>query len=264
MEAVTVNGIEIPAAAIAAEMQHHPAASKEASLQSAARALVIRTLLVARAQELELKPAPQIDEQGKRETDEDALIRQLLECEVKVPKPDEESCARYYQNNSERFKSPEILEAAHILFSASRGDDQAYAKAVSEAEAAIEVLKREPAAFPELARQLSNCSSAAQGGNLGQITRGQTTPEFETFLFSLEEGQLCPVPVKTRYGVHVLKLERRIMGKSLPFEFVKDRIAAFLSESVWRTAVAQYIGLLVADADVGGLDLSGSPQQLVQ
>ena len=49
----------------------------------------------------------------------------------------------------------------------------------------------------ELAQQLSACSSAAQGGNLGQISRGQTVPEFETFLFNLEPGQICPVPVGT-------------------------------------------------------------------
>jgi peptidyl-prolyl cis-trans isomerase C len=261
MQAVSVNGVEIPAAAIAAEMQYHPAASREASLQSAARALAIRSLLLARAQELGLKPAPRLDETGKRETSEEALIRQLLECEVKLPEADEESCARYYLNNRERFKSPDIFEASHILFSAARGDVQGYAKAVSQAEAVIRALKRDPAAFGELARQFSSCPSAAQDGNLGQIVRGQTTPEFETFLLSLEEGQLCPVPVKTRYGVHVLKLERRIAGKPLPFEAVKERIAAFLSEAVWRSAVAQYIGFLVAGADMDGLDTGALPQQ---
>ncbi|MGA7329748.1 MAG: peptidylprolyl isomerase [Rhodomicrobium sp.] len=254
MNAVFVNSIEIPEAAIAAEMQHHPAASKEASLQSAARALMVRALLIARAEELGLVPAPETDANGKRETNEDALIRQLLECEVKVPEPDEESCARYYQNNRERFRSPEIFEASHILFGAAPSSAKAYAEAAGQAESIIDALRREPDRFEELARTLSTCPSAAQGGNLGQITRGQTTPEFETFLFSLEGGQLCPVPVKTGYGVHIVKLHRRIKGNLLPFAAVKDRIAAFLSESVWRSAVAQYIGLLVANADIRGLE----------
>ena len=256
MNAVFVNGITIPEAAIAAEMQHHPGASKEASLQSAARALTVRALLIARAEELGLMPAPETDANGKCETDEDALIRQLLECEVKVPEPDEESCARYYQNNRERFQSPEIFEASHILFGAARSSAKAYAEAVEQAEAVIDALKREPGRFEDIARTLSTCPSAAQGGNLGQITRGQTTPEFETFLYSLEEDQLCPVPVKTRYGVHVVKLHRRIKGNLLPFEAAKDRIAVFLSESVWRSAIAQYIGLLVANADIRGLEPS--------
>ncbi len=259
MDAILVNGIEIPEAAIAAEMQHHPAASKEASLQSAARALAVRTLLIARAEELGLQPAPKAEVEEKHETDEDALIRQLLECKVKVPDLDEESCARYYRNNRDRFQSPDVFEVSHILFGAASNDAKAYAEAVLQAKAAIDTLRREPLQFEEIARKFSNCPSAAQGGNLGQITRSQTTPEFETFLFSLEEGQLCPVPVKTRYGVHVVKLHRRIKGSSLPYEAVKDRIAAYLSESVWRSAIAQYIGLLVADADIRGFEPAITP-----
>jgi peptidyl-prolyl cis-trans isomerase C len=259
MDSVLVNGVGISEAAIAAEMQHHPSASPEDSRRSAAQALAVRALLLGRAEELGLTPAPEIDEKGKRETDEDALIRQLLESEVKVSAPDEESCARYYQNNRDRFKSPDIFEASHILFGAARSGAEAYALAVQQAEAVIQALQQDPSAFEDFARELSSCPSAAQGGNLGQITRGQTTPEFETFLFSLEAGQLCPVPVKTRYGVHVLKLHRRIEGKVMPFELVKGRIADFLSEAVWRSAVAQYIRHLVADADIQGLEPAAVP-----
>jgi peptidyl-prolyl cis-trans isomerase C len=254
MEIVSVNGIEIPEAAIAAEMQHHPASSREASRLSAASALVVRAVLLARAAELGLKPVPERGSNSLYETEEESVIRQLLEKEVPLTEPDEESCLRYYKNNPDRFQSPDIFEASHILFGAARSDAKAYAEAVRKAEAAIETLKREASRFDDLARELSSCPSAAQGGNLGQIARGQTTPEFETFLFSLEEGQLCPVPVNTRYGVHVLQLHRRIKGNLLPFEAVKDRVAAFLSESVWRSAVAHYIGLLIAEADVEGLE----------
>jgi peptidyl-prolyl cis-trans isomerase C len=255
MSAISVNGIEIAEAAVAAEMQHHPASSREASHRSAAQALAVRALLLARANTLGLVPVPQTGADGKSETDEEALLRQLVEHEVKVPEPDEESCIRYYRNNPDRFKSPDIFEASHILFSAPASDAQTFNQAILQAEAAIGALKRDPSIFEELARKHSSCPSGVQGGNLGQIVRGQTTPEFETFLLALEEGQLCPVPVKTRYGVHVLKLHRRMRGSLLPFEAVKDRIAAFLSESVWRSAIAQYIGLLAAGANVRGLDL---------
>ncbi len=253
MDAVLVNGIEIPEAAIAAEMQHHPAPSREASHRSAAQALAVRALLIARAQALGLTRTAEPEVGGLRETDEDALIRQLLDCEIKVPEPDENSCLRYYRNNRDRFRSPDIFEASHILFGAKQADKAAYAEAVPQAELVIKTLQRSPQAFADIAQMLSSCPSATQGGNLGQIVRGQTTPEFETFLVSLEEGQLCPVPVKTRYGVHVLKLHRRIRGEHLPFEAVKGRIAAYLSESVWRSAVVHYIGLLAADAGIHGL-----------
>jgi parvulin-like peptidyl-prolyl isomerase len=91
----------------------------------------------------------------------------------------------------------------------------------------------QPQRFAELAQQLCACPSAAQGGNLGQISRGQTVPELETFLFNLEPGQICPVPVKTRLGYHVVRLDRRIEGRQLPFGAVRERIAV---SSVSNTA----------------------------
>jgi len=262
--AITVNGTEISEAAIASEMQHHPAETPEEAMSEAARALAIRTLLLQRARVLDLEPAPQVDEDGKRETEEDALVRQVLEAEVQTPEPDEDACRRFYENNKSRFTSPDLYEAAHILFSADSADKDTYAKATEEAQACLETLKENPQAFADMAKARSDCPSAASGGNLGQITRGQVTPEFETMMMGLEPGQLCPVPVKTRYGVHIIYLHRHIPGRTLPFEMVRERIAEYLREAVWRRAVSQYIGLLVGSADIQGLDMEGTASPLVQ
>ncbi len=264
MTGITVNGIEIPEGAIAEEMQHHPAHTPEEAMDEAARALAIRTLLLERARYLALTPDPQTDNEGKRETDEDALIRQVLEAEVQTPEPDENACRRFYENNKSRFTSPDLYEAAHILFSADSTDKEAYAKATAEAQACLETLKDDPEAFAEMAKARSDCPSAESGGNLGQISRGQVTPEFETMLLGLEPGQLCPVPVKTRYGVHIIYLHRYIPGQTLPFEMVRERIAEYLGEAVWRRAVSQYIGLLIGSADIQGLDMEGTASPLVQ
>ena len=70
-------------------------------------------------------------------------------------------------------------------------------------------------------------------------------PEVETFLFELEAGQLCPVPIRSRYGFHVLQVQQRVDGETLPFEAVQKKIAEYLEERVWRQAVQQYIRLLV-------------------
>jgi peptidyl-prolyl cis-trans isomerase C len=115
-----------------------------------------------------------------------------------------------------------------------------------------------------MAQQHSDCTSGKNGGSLGQVTRGETVPEFETFLCNLEEGQLCPVPVQTRYGAHVLRLDRRIGGRELPFETVRDRIAGYLQEASWRRAASQYIGLLAGAAAIEGADVNGFDSPLVQ
>jgi peptidyl-prolyl cis-trans isomerase C len=93
---------------------------------------------------------------------------------------------------------------------------------------------------------------------LGQIVRGQTVPEFEHVLQQLKEGQIAPIPVKSRFGAHVLKLDARAAGKPLPFDYVYERISMFLAEKDWRRGVARYIDGLVARAEIEGIEMVSS------
>lgn len=264
MEPVSVNGVEVAEGAIAAEMQNHPAASPDAAWAAAAQALAIQQLLLQEARRQGLTACPGLQDDRSAPTEEDALIDRLLKGEVGVPDADERTCRRYYENNRQRFQSPELFEAAHILLLASPDDRTTYDAVVRQAEDLITLLQMRPEDFDELARQHSACPSATLGGCLGQVARGQTVPEFETFLFGLEPGQLCPVPVKTRFGAHVVRLDRRISGRELPFELVHDRIAEYLHEACWRRGVAQYVGVLAGQADLRGVVLAGSETGLVQ
>ena len=255
---VSVNGVAIPRETIVREMQHHPAEKPIAAWQQAANALVVRELLLQQAQRLGLSPEPISDTDGRRETDEEALIRGVVEHEVTVPEPDDATCRRYYAQNRARFRAPDIYEAAHILFAAVPSDADAYAQARADAIAVLESLQENPDAFAAMARAYSRCPSAAQGGNLGQLTKGQTTPEFERALLALAPGELCAEPVETRYGFHIIRLARKHEGRELPFEAVAERIADYLRESVRRRADAQYVARLVSAAEITGLTLDGA------
>lgn len=147
---------------------------------------------------------------------------------------------------------------AHILFAANKADAAACTQAKASAEAALAILRTRPEQFAALAAAHSKCSSAANGGNLGQITAGQTTPEFEQALFALEPGTIAPEPVTSRYGFHIVRLDRKHDGRELPFELVADRIAAYLEESVKRRALAQYIARLASAAQIEGIDLASA------
>ncbi|PCJ70597.1 MAG: peptidylprolyl isomerase [Rhodobiaceae bacterium] len=264
MNMISINGVEISSTEVAAEVQYHPASSSEAASAEAAGALAIRELFLQEARRLNLTAVPEDDDEGRSETQDDALVRVLLEQELDVPLADEESCRRYFDNNRKRFQTPDIFEARHILISAAPDDKSAYSMAEARVKDIIKSLTSNPALFEKLAKKHSDCPSAETGGNLGQVSKGQTVPEFETFLLSLEEGQLCPVPVKTRYGVHVLQLDRQILGQALPFEAVHKKIASYLEEASWRTAVAQYVRVLAGRADVKGIDLGAVGSPLVQ
>ncbi len=259
-----INGIAISAEAIAAEAQNHPASNPGEAWNSAAEALAIKTLLLAEADRLGIAASELSDDNGSVLAPDDARIEALLEQEVKTPEADRSTCRRYYEQHKQRFTSPDLVEASHILFAARPDDEKAYAKAVSAAQNSIAELQDHPERFADMAEVRSACPSAKQGGNLGQLSRGQTVDEFDTFLFNLEEDQLCTVPVKTRYGAHVLKLGRKISGQTLPFEAVQTKIADYLEEASWRRAVAQYVAILAGKAEIDGVALAAADSPLLQ
>ena len=253
---VIVNGTTIARDAIVREMQYHIGTKPMEAWQSAAQALIVRELLVQRARHLGLTAAPETDASCRRETDEEALTRALTAQEVMVPEPTDDECRRYYENNRARFRSPEIVEASHILFSAAASDTKASALARADAQAALHTVNERPEAFESLARAYSRCPSRENGGSLGQLTPGQTTPEFEQALAALLPGELCSEPVATPYGFHLIRLDRRQPAETLPYELVSKRIADYLRESVQRRASAQYIARLVSAAEISGVSLA--------
>jgi len=252
---VMVNGVEIPYDEIAREVQFHPASSPLEAWQAAAHALTVRALLLQEADRLRLIPEPAPDADGLPETDDEALIRQVIEQEVAVPSATEENCRRYYELNRARFRAPAITEASHILLSAVKSEAETYAARRAEAECLIISLAQDPTGFAKLARDVSDCPSAAQGGNLGQLSLGQTTPDFEAAMDKMDPGEISSEPVESPYGFHIIHLERRIEGRDLPFDAVKTRIANYLVDRVERTAVAQYLARLVAAADITGVEI---------
>lgn len=257
---ICVNGRVVSEEEIAREMQHHPAPTFEEARREAALALVVRELLLQEARRLAFASG----DSGPERPGFESAIERLLQQEVSVPEADLDTCLRYYEQNKERFHSPDIFEASHILFPAAPDDEEARTLARERAWALLRQLEAKPESFAELAREHSACSSASDGGHLGQITNGQTAPEFEAALSRLAPGEYSRAPVATRYGYHIIKLHRREEGRQLPFSLVSEKIAEYLRSRAWNQAVHQYISILAGQADIQGIDLEGATSPLVQ
>ena len=251
---VTINGVAISREQIEVEAENHQHCASPS--HAAACALAIRELLLQRAREKGIAPA-----QGVDDATADVAIEELREREAPVPAPTESECRRYYERQIERFTVGELVEAAHILFAVTANAPLDAIR--TQAEATLRQALEEPQRFGELAQRLSNCPSAAQGGNLGQLQRGDTVPEFERALFAGAEGVL-PQLVNTRYGFHVVRIERRIAGRRLPFEAVQARIAQTLTETVRTKAAEQYVRIPASRASISGIDLGAAASPLVQ
>ncbi|HMT43135.1 MAG TPA: peptidylprolyl isomerase [Chakrabartia sp.] len=261
---IAVNGREIDEAAIAAEAQHHPAPDAETAWQAAAEALVVRRLLLDEADRLGIGAAALQDAEGRPLAADEARIEALLASQVQCPQADEATARRYYDAHTARFVSAPMVEAEHILFAANPDDSLAMGLATGDARMAIRRLQAEPEAFAELAHRHSACPSKEQGGNLGQVRPGDMVAPFEEALFALDAGALCPEPVKTRFGVHIIRAGRRAEPAQLPFEAVEEPIKAYLEEASWRRAVAQYLAILAANATLEGVEIAGPDGPLVQ
>jgi len=255
---ISVNEVSITPEAMARELQYHPAPSREEAVYHAARALVIRELLQQRIAELDLSL-----ELGAGENEEEAATRLLLEREVQVPECDEATCQRYYDSNRARFHSAPLLAVRHILLECAPDDAEARSLAHVQAELLLQRLADLPGSFAELAQKYSACPSKAQGGSLGQISKGQTVPELERQLFTLAPG-LASKPLESRFGWHVVSVDQRIEGKALPYEVVSTAIRTQLQQGVWQKALVQYLQTLIGAADIRGIHLQGADSPLVQ
>lgn len=247
---VSINGVAISNADIARETQHHATSDPDEAWLLATRALAIRELLAQEADRLSVDAEPAQDGEGRRETRDEARLRALIDREVVVPNAGEDECRRFYEANRRRFRSPELFEVAHILLPPGP-------EAGATAERLIAQLRETPGHFDEAAAVHSVCPSGKQGGNLGQIGPGQTVAEFERALAGMATG-LQPQPVESRYGLHIVRLDRRIEGRELPFEMVHERIARYLDEAVRRRALSQYVSVLAGRAAITGVDLAAS------
>ena len=196
----------------------------------------IRNRLVERARAL-----------GLEGESEERLIDELLDREVQPPAPTEADCRRYYDAHRSLFRSGDVVEADHILFAVTEHTPLAALR--SRARQVHEQVLAEPVRFAALAGECSNCPSARVGGNLGQLTRREVVPEFWQAIAQFPGTGLLPTLVETRYGLHVLRVTRRIEGRELSFEAVQPQIAARLAERGLQQALRDYAHALAHGAD---------------
>jgi peptidyl-prolyl cis-trans isomerase C len=99
------------------------------------------------------------------------------------------------------------VSASHILLMYQGAASSSATRTKEEAATQIADLKTQidgGADFADIARDVSDCPSGAQGGDLGSFGRGQMVPEFETATYAMEVGDLSDV-VETSFGFHLIQ-----------------------------------------------------------
>lgn len=128
-----------------------------------------------------------------------------------------------YAQQQDRFKTPERVEARHILLMTTDKPAAEVAKLKVKAQDLLKKL-RSGGDFAQLAKDNSeDPGSSVKGGDLGFLVRGQTVPEFEKAAFSMQPGQISDV-VTTQYGFHIIQVTKKEQARLRPFEEVKDEL----------------------------------------
>lgn len=254
---LVVNGEVVSKTLIAAEAQNHTAPKGKPGIawRKAANAIAIRTLLLQEARRRNLKPVPRQHGANRNETEDEALIRLLLETLVAVDAPSDDEIRTEWRRDPSRFRAPPLWEVSHILCACDPEDAVARKAAHLRARNLTNRIQQDPGNFRAFAKAESDCASAAGGGSLGQLRPGDTVPEFEAALRDLADGDVSSAPVLSRFGWHIIRMDAVAAGAELPYETVKQSIADAMERAVWARAARSVTNTLVKSARITGADL---------
>ncbi len=133
----------------------------------------------------------------------------------------------YYDAHKDEYRTQERVHARHILLSTANKSKDEVAKIQAQAEALDKQIKA-GGDFAELAKKYSqDPGSAAKGGDLGWVSRGQMVKNFEDAVFSLKPNEISNV-VTTEYGFHIIQVLEKQPAHLQTLDEVKPAIVAML------------------------------------
>ena len=207
--------------------------------------------------------APDLNEEQRK------VIEAMVDKEVKSPLPTEEEIQRFYDANKAQFVVGQTLHVRHILFAVTPGVN-VHALTVHAEKALLSLLgKNVPNdRFAQLARELSNCPTSLEGGDLGWVGPDDCAPELANELFHQKHSGwgmgVHPRLIHTRFGFHIIEVLGRRKGTQLEFAAVRERVTAQLALHSRAKALHQFMSLLAGQALVEGVELESADTPLVQ
>lgn len=141
----------------------------------------------------------------------------------------DEQLRKTYQDEIDSFRTPEQVRARHILIKTQGKSDAEKKQAKAKADDLLKQLQH-GGNFEELAKKNSDDpGSAVKGGELGFLGHGQTVPNFDKALFTLQPGQLSGV-IETDYGYHIIQAEEKKPAHTMSFDEAKPQLMAELQK----------------------------------
>jgi peptidyl-prolyl cis-trans isomerase D len=141
----------------------------------------------------------------------------------------DDEISEYYDEHPDEFQNPKTVEARHILLKVGQNAAGEEAAKVQEKIENILQKVRGGQDFAELAKQYSEGPSKDKGGYLGSFSRESMVKPFADKAFSMEAGEISD-PVRTRFGWHIIKVEKVNAATVTALADAKDKIRKKLAD----------------------------------
>ncbi|MBI3998313.1 MAG: peptidylprolyl isomerase, partial [Armatimonadetes bacterium] len=158
-----------------------------------------------------------------RELIRDQLTQRRVADAVAQGTVTDEEVRKQFDGNRKQYDRPAQIKVSHILFRIGGKADEPVAAAKARI---VQAKLADGAKFEDLAREYSDDkASAEQGGDLGLVPKGKLVKEFEDAAWALKPGQTSG-PVRTEYGLHIIRVTAMQPAEQAEFDKVKDEIRA--------------------------------------
>ena len=159
---------------------------------------------------------------------------------------DDRELRERYNREKEHYRLPERARLREIVI-VKPENPAAAEEARKRAEIAASDARAPGADFAKIAAAASEAGTKDQGGDLGEVARGELLTNLDTAVFNATTGDVIG-PIETRSGWHILKVEQRLPSEVPAFESVKDRLRKDATDETFQRDLKAYLESLRKDA----------------
>jgi peptidyl-prolyl cis-trans isomerase C len=157
----------------------------------------------------------------------------------------------YYKENPDQFKMPEQVRASHILVQLDKEAPEADVKAKQAAAEKILARVKKGEDFGKLAEEFSEDPSAKENhGDLDFFQREQMVPEFSDAAFKLKKGEVSATPVRSEFGLHIIKVTDRKEPGTVALAEAKPQLTSYLEQQKRQVEMGKILRVLRESAKV--------------
>jgi peptidyl-prolyl cis-trans isomerase C len=209
------------------------------------KSLLRNKLIAADAQQAGFDQGPMVRKRLQLAADKELAETWIVNLVENAPDADYEAMAlEHYLANPDEYRTPEMVDVSHILIGSDSRSEQ---DALEIASKLTEDLQADPSQFDAFVLEYSeDPAKKSNGGRYPGVQRGQMVKPFEAAAFSLEEPGQISDPVKTNYGYHIIRLNKKMLPELLPFDQLKEGLMQQAKEKYLSDLRLRYIRELTA------------------